>query len=151
MLNSFSGVGRLVGDPLLVHKPVRYPEAKIGAQFMIAMNKFLKVEGELMKETVYIPCVTFNRLAEITGEFLCKGSQIGVTGTIEMTKGKSLNGEECKSTVWVIVKELEFLSNREGDNMINLDMIPQYKRPSKPLKDKPARKLRLSPEATGGQ
>jgi len=141
----------MTADPLMVQRPTRYPEAEMGAQFTIAMNKFIKVEGDLLKETIYLPCVAFNRLAEIVGEFLCKGSQIGVNGTIEMTKGESLNGDECKSTVWVVVRDLEFLTSREGDNMINLDMIPQYKRPICRAKDKPARKLRLNHEANGGE
>ena len=98
MLNSFSGIGRLGSDPEL-----RNIDGNMKAEFHININEFFKNrDGELDRKKHWIPCQTHGRLADIVGEFLRKGSQVGIRGSLVRTDENNL----C-----VDVKELEFLSS----------------------------------------
>ena len=103
MLNSFSGIGRLGSDP-----EVTTTGQGLVASFKIAINEFYKEDDELKKRTHWIPCVAYDRLAEIVGEFLEKGSQVAVRGQLKTSSDKKLE---------VHVLELEFLSSKQPESV----------------------------------
>ena len=115
MLNSFSAVGRLGNTPEIFTN-----SDTIVATFDIAINEFFKKDGELNKNTHWIPCVTYGRLAEIVGEFLRKGSQVGVRGPLKMKQWSNEQGQKMKR-LQVQVVDLEFLSTRP-----DLDLPPGF-------------------------
>ncbi len=59
--------------------------------------------------------VFFNRLAEIAGEYLRKGSQVYVEGTLRTNKWQDQSGQD-RYTTEVIANEMQMLGGRGGDN-----------------------------------
>lgn len=112
MLNSFSGIGRLGSDPEMNKKGESFV-----ACFDLAINEFFKQNGDLQKKTHWIPCVAFGRMAEITGEFLKKGSQVGVRGSLQSDEWR--DGGVQKKRLRVHVAELEFLSAKVDPEIEN--------------------------------
>lgn len=115
MLNSFTGIGRLGADPNVFNKG-----NSIIATFDIAINEFYKEADELQKRTHWIQCIAFGRLAEIVGEFLRKGSLVGVRGSVQYRKWND-NGGNGKSNLKVSVAELEFLSARQTEESLTAE------------------------------
>lgn len=106
MLNSFSGIGRLGSDP-----EINRNGESIVAKFDLAINEFFKKNGDLQKKTHWIPCVSYGRMAEICGEFLKKGSQVGVRGSLKASQFEGKNGQSIKR-LQIHVSEVEFLQSR---------------------------------------
>jgi len=105
MLNSFSGIGRLINDPEATKKP----EGFIQADFTLRVTEFYKQDNDLHKRDHRIPCRAFGRLAEICLEFLTKGSQVGIRGVL---RELPQNGKpEGNTKLGVTINELEFLSS----------------------------------------
>lgn len=115
MLNSFSGIGRLGADPEVINK-----NGSTVANFDLAINEFFKQSDELCKRTHWIPCVAFGRLAEIAGEFLRKGSLVGIRGPLELREWSNGNGKKLKK-LQVHVNELEFLSARQTEESVTAE------------------------------
>ncbi|HEX7225488.1 MAG TPA: single-stranded DNA-binding protein [Candidatus Limnocylindria bacterium] len=69
-------VGRLTRDPELRS----LPSGKHVATFTVATNEFRGGAGE---RTEYHPCVAWDRLAEICGQFLSKGQLVDVEGRLQ--------------------------------------------------------------------
>lgn len=109
MLNSFSGIGRLGADP-----QIRKNGEKVSATFNIAINEFYKQDNDLRKKTHWIPCVSFGRLAEIAGEFLTKGSLVGVRGPLKYGEWLDDSGNKQRR-IEVQIVEFEFLSSRPDE------------------------------------
>ena len=57
--------------------------------------------------------VFFNRLAEIAGEYLRKGSQVYVEGRLQTRKWQDTNGNDRYSTE-VVANEMQMLGGRGG-------------------------------------
>jgi len=106
MLNSVSIIGRLGSDPV-----VKSNGNSVQARFEIAVNEFFKADNELQKKTHWVPCITFDRLAQIVSEFLVKGSQIGIRGPLKSYSITDSQGSKV-NRLQVHVTELEFLSSR---------------------------------------
>lgn len=102
MLNSFSGIGRVSADPTIT----KSENGDIVAELDIVINEFYKADGDLHKKSHHIPGIAHGRLAEIIGEFVTKGSQVGVRGPLRATNG------DGKGKLIISINELEFLSSR---------------------------------------
>jgi len=75
-----------------------------------------KASGELQERTEWHRVVFFNRLAEIAGEYLRKGSQVYVEGTLRTRKWQDQSGQD-RYTTEVVANEMQMLGSRGGDNM----------------------------------
>jgi single-strand DNA-binding protein len=75
-MNKVMLVGRLTRDPELRS----LPSGKHVATFTVATNEFRGGSGE---RTEYHPCVAWDRLAEICGQFLSKGQLVDVEGRLQ--------------------------------------------------------------------
>ena len=75
-MNKVMLVGRLTRDPELR----ALPSGKHVATFTIATNEF---RGGGAERTEYHPCVAWDRLAEICGQFLSKGQLVDVEGRLQ--------------------------------------------------------------------
>ena len=76
-MNKVMLVGRLTRDPELRS----LPSGKHVATFTIATNDFRGGGGA--ERTEYHPCVAWDRLAEICGQFLSKGQLVDVEGRLQ--------------------------------------------------------------------
>lgn len=91
--------GRLARDPELKHGQ----SGTAYCRFTLAVNRVAK------NETDFIGCTAFGKTAELVGEYLRKGSMIGVQGRLQ-TSSYETNGEKRYKTD-VIVDRVEFLNN----------------------------------------
>jgi len=72
-----------------------------------------KQTGEQVEKTEWHRLVFFNRLAEIAGEYLKKGSQIYVEGELQTRKWQDKDGHD-RYTTEIKVREMQMLGGRGG-------------------------------------
>ena len=104
-------VGNLGGDP-----EVRYtPGGAAVANVVLATSTSWrdKQSGELNERTEWHRLAFFNRLAEIVGEYLRKGSKIYVEGALRTRKWQDKAGVD-RYTTEIIVNEMHMLDSRGG-------------------------------------
>src|SRR3954464_12274025 len=72
-----------------------------------------KTSGEKQERTEWHRVVFFNRLAEIAGEYLKKGSQVYVEGALRTRKWQDKEGQE-KYTTEIGADRMQMLGSRSG-------------------------------------
>jgi single-strand DNA-binding protein len=72
-----------------------------------------KQSGETKEATEWHRIVFFNRLAEVAGEYLKKGSQVYVEGTLRTRKWQDKEGQE-RYTTEIRADVMQMLGRREG-------------------------------------
>jgi single-strand DNA-binding protein len=103
-MNKVLLVGRLTRDPELRS----LPSGKHVATFTVATNEF---RGGNNERTEYHPCVAWDRLAEICGQFLSKGQLVDVEGRLQTRQWDDDAGKRHWKTE-VVIASLEMLSGR---------------------------------------
>jgi single-strand DNA-binding protein len=111
-INKVILIGRLGKDPEMKYTPGGAPVAK----FTLATDEEYKDKsGEKQKRTEWHTIVAWNRLGEICKEYLTKGKQVYVEGSIRSHQWEDNNGQ--KHTAYEIVaREMKMLGSREGGN-----------------------------------
>jgi len=108
-MNSISLVGRLVKDPDL-----RYtPQGNAVSNFTIAVNRPFKKDGE--QEADFIQCVAWRKPAENLANYMKKGNQIGITGSIQTRSYEGSDGKRVYVTE-VLANNIEFLEPKSCGN-----------------------------------
>jgi len=109
MINKVILIGNLGADP-----EVRFTQSGIPvASFRIATTEKWKGQnGEKMEATEWHQLVAWQRLAEIAGEYLTKGSRIYIEGKLQTRKWKDQNGND-RYTTEIVVREMKMLSPRK--------------------------------------
>jgi len=72
-----------------------------------------KASGEKQERTEWHRVVFFNRLAEIAGEYLKKGSQVYIEGALRTRKWTDKEGAE-KFTTEIVADKMQMLGGRQG-------------------------------------
>ena len=72
-----------------------------------------KASGERKEQTEWHRVVFFGRLAEIAGQYLKKGSQVYVEGSLRTRKWTDKDGQE-RYTTEIRADEMKMLGSREG-------------------------------------
>ena len=72
-----------------------------------------KQTGEQQERTEWHRVVFFNRLAEIAGEYLRKGRQVYVEGSLRTRKWQDQSGQD-RYTTEIVANEMQMLGGREG-------------------------------------
>ena len=104
-------IGNLGNDP-----EVRYtPSGSAVANITLATSESWrdKQSGELQERTEWHRVVFFNRLAEIVGEYLRKGSKIYVEGALRTRKWQDKAGLE-RYTTEIVASEMHMLDRKGG-------------------------------------
>lgn len=86
-----------------------------------------KNTGQQQEQTEWHRVVLFNRLAEIAGEYLKKGSKVYVEGSLRTNKWQDKDGNDKYSTE-IIAAELQMLDGKGGAS----DSSPAYNQSSQP-------------------
>jgi single-strand DNA-binding protein len=73
-----------------------------------------KQTGENQERTEWHRVVFFNRLAEIAGEYLRKGSQVYVEGSLRTRKWQDQGGQD-RYTTEIVANEMQMLGGRGDD------------------------------------
>jgi len=71
-----------------------------------------KNTGQKQERTEFHKGVLFNRLAEIAGEYLKKGSKVYVEGSIKTRKWQDQSGKDCYTTE-IVASEMQMLDSRQ--------------------------------------
>ncbi|MCL4166802.1 UNVERIFIED_CONTAM: hypothetical protein GTU68_041878, partial [Idotea baltica] len=82
-----------------------------------------KASGEKKENTEWHRVVFFNRLAEIVGEYLRKGSQVYIEGNLRTRKWQDQNGVD-KYTTEIVAREMQMLGGRAGGSS-DFNQAPQ--------------------------
>jgi len=104
-------VGNLGKDP-----EVRFiPSGSAVANITVATTESWKDKqtGEKQEKTEWHRVVFFNRLAEIVGEYLKKGSQIYIEGRLQTRKWQGQDGQD-RYTTEIVANEMQMLGSRSG-------------------------------------
>lgn len=113
MINRVTLIGRLCADPDVRFLPNGGQVTNIN--LATSMRWRDKSSGENKESSEFHRVVFFNRLAEVAGLHLKKGSQIYVEGRIQTRKWQDQDGKERYSTE-IIAGEMQMLgSRRQGD------------------------------------
>ena len=72
-----------------------------------------KASGEKQERTEWHRVVFFNRLAEIAGEYLKKGSQVYIEGSLRTRKWQDKEGQE-RYTTEIVADRMQMLGSRSG-------------------------------------
>ena len=94
-----------------------------------------KQTGENQDRTEWHRVVFFNRLAEIAGEYLRKGRQVYIEGSLRTRKWQDQSGQD-RWTTEIVANEMQMLGNR-GDDVGS--------RPSSGFRDQQAAPARQQP------
>lgn len=97
MLNQVVLTGNLGDDPKIFYSPEGNPVASFNIAFQ-----------STKKKTCWVKVVTFQKLAEISGQYLHKGARIAVLGILDQSKWTGDDGQN-RSTFQVIANNIEFI------------------------------------------
>jgi len=73
-----------------------------------------KQSGETQERTEWHRVVFFNRLAEIAGEYLRKGSQVYIEGSLRTRKWQGQDGQD-RYTTEIVANEMQMLGGRGSE------------------------------------
>jgi len=103
-MNKVVLIGRLVRDP-----EMRYTQSgKAFATFTLAVDRRFSKQNNNQPTADFIPCMAWDKLAEIIGNTLAKGRRVGVEGHLQTRTYEAQDGSK-RSAFDVVVNELEFL------------------------------------------
>ena len=106
-------IGNLGKDPEVKFTPSGTPVAK----FSLATNERYKDKGgEWQDRTEWHNIVAWQRLAEIVGEYVKKGSKVYIEGRLQTSSWEDKQSGEKKYRTEIVANDLVLLSGRgEGD------------------------------------
>jgi len=128
-INKVMLIGNLGGDP-----DIRYtPSGSAVANLTIATSETWKDKDtkEKKEKTEWHRVVFFNRLGEIAGEYLKKGSKVYIEGKLQTRKWQDKSGND-RYTTEIIGNELQMLDSRGGavSNSNNSTSTPSNAKPA---------------------
>lgn len=86
-----------------------------------------KQTGEKKEVTEWHKIIFFNRLAEVAGEYLKKGSKVFVSGKLQTRKWQDQSGQD-RYTTEIVASEMQMLDSRGGD-----ELPPERRQPAHTL------------------
>ena len=102
-------IGNLGNDPEIRYTPAGSAVANVSLATTEVWRD--KQSGDLQERTEWHRVVFFNRLAEIVGEHLKKGSKIYIEGTLRTRKWQGRDGVD-RYTTEIIASEMHMLDKR---------------------------------------
>lgn len=121
-LNQCQFIGRLAKEP-----DVRYmPNGKAATSFSIAVGSQWKSKDGAKQESVeWVNITAFDKLGEICGEYLRKGSQVFISGRMKTEKYQAKDGTDRYSTK-IIAENMQMLGSKRdaSDNDSPADRQP---------------------------
>lgn len=110
-INKVIIVGNLGADPEVRYTP--NGNAVTNLNIATTTNWRDKQSGENQEKTEWHRVVMFNRLAEVAGEYLKKGSKVYIEGSLRTRKWQDKNGME-RYTTEIVSNEMQMLDSRGG-------------------------------------
>ena len=110
-INKVILIGNLGRDPEVRYMPSGGAVANVALATSSSWRD--KQTGEQNERTEWHNVVFFNRLAEIAGEYLKKGSKVYVEGSLRTRKWQDKNGND-RYTTEIVANEMQMLDSRGG-------------------------------------
>jgi len=110
-MNKVILIGRLTKDP-----EIRYTQAgtPVGTFTLAVDRRWMHKENNNGQPTAdFIPCVVWNKLAEVVGNNITKGRRISVEGRLQVRTYDAQDGSKRWVTE-VIANEIEFLDSKQN-------------------------------------
>jgi single-strand DNA-binding protein len=110
-MNKVILIGRMTKDP-----ETRYTQSGTAvATFTLAVDRRFNKEGQPSAD--FVPCVAWNKLAEVIANNLAKGRKVGIEGRLQVRSYDAQDGSKRYVTE-VIVDELDFCdSKKQGSGL----------------------------------
>lgn len=106
MINNVTLTGRLTKDAQIR----KTTSGKSVASFTLAVDRNRKAEGQPSAD--YVPCVAWEKTAELIGQYCHKGSLIGVEGRIQTRSYDEPMTNRRAYVTEVLVSNMTFLESR---------------------------------------
>lgn len=87
-----------------------------------------KQSGQKQERTEWHKVVFFNKLAEIAGEYLKKGSKVYVEGSLKTRKWQDQSGQD-KYTTEIVASEMQMLDSRQDSGHQSSDAAKEFYTP----------------------
>ncbi|WP_018953705.1 single-stranded DNA-binding protein [Thioalkalivibrio sulfidiphilus] len=130
-------VGNLGSDPEVKYMPSGGALARVNLATTESWKD--KNSGERQERTEWHRVVFFGRLAEIAGEYLKKGSQVYVEGSLRTNKWQGQDGQD-RYTTEIIASDMQMLGGRGGSGGTGgFDDAPSQSRQGGSRQEAPAR------------
>ncbi len=132
-INKVILIGNLGRDP-----ETRYmPSGGAVTNITVATSETWKDKntGQDQERTEWHRVVFFNRLAEIAGEYLRKGSKVYVEGSLRTRKWQGQDGQD-RYTTEIVANEMQMLDSRGGGREMGYDAPPPSAGTSEPVPEK---------------
>ena len=120
IINKVVLLGRLTKDPELRYAP---GTGTAVCRFTLAVQRAFKKD-----EADFINCVAFGKIGETIAQYVLKGRQIAVTGSIRTGSYESNSGEK-RYTTDVVLDGFEFIGN-SNSNSSNSDNAGTWNQPT---------------------
>jgi len=107
-------IGRLGRDPEVKYTPSGAPVAK----FSLATDEVFKDRsGEQQKRTEWHNIVAWNKLAEICGEYLTKGKQVYIEGSIRSRQWEDQAGNK-RTAYDIVARDMRMLGSKADSDRV---------------------------------
>ena len=104
-LNKVLFIGNLTREVDMRYTPSGSPVANFG----LAVNRtYTNSDGEKVDDVCFLDIVAWNRLAEVAGEYLSKGSPVFIEGRLQMDTWEDQDGKK-RSKLKVVAQNIQFL------------------------------------------
>lgn len=110
--NSVVIVGRLTRDPELKYAPSGAPVCSFG---LATSRRFTKEDGQKGEDTTFLDVDVWKRLAEICAQFLKKGREVLVMGTLRQSRWTDAKTQQQRSKVKIVANLVQFLGAKKED------------------------------------
>jgi single-strand DNA-binding protein len=105
-------LGRLARDPELKYAPSGAPVCS----FSVATNHhYTKSDGQKAQSVTFVDIVAWRRLAEICSQFLKKGRQVLVSGSLKQERWTDAKTQQPRSRLKILAREVKFVGPRPED------------------------------------
>ena len=109
-LNSVFIIGRLVRDSALQYTTSGYAILN----FSIASNRSVKKDDEWKDEVSYFQCALFGKRAESLAQYLIKGKQVAISGSLRQDRWTDKDGNN-RNMVKINVDNVQFIGGKKQE------------------------------------
>lgn len=125
-LNKVMIIGRLGADPEMRYTPSGSPVTTLR---VAASRQWRDGNGESREETEWFSVVAWNKLAEICGQYLTKGSRVYLEGRLQTRSWEDQQSGQTRYKSEVIASDMIILDSREGRAGRDSDDLPPPRDP----------------------
>ena len=124
-INKWHGIGNCCADPDTRYSP---SGAAITNVTVACNNNYKNKAGEQVDATEFVRVVFFNRLAEVAGEYLRKGSKVYIEGSLRTRKWQDKATGADRYTTEIVASEMQMLDSKKdsgGEQYHQPEQAPQ--------------------------